>query len=150
MSLFDGPAPEIAEFPDADAEIKAVAGWLAGLADEGFTEREVALLVRSEDELPRAKAVRDTFRSLSGLNEGPEVRVMHDSKGSEYRAVAVMACDEDVIPKEDRLLEARDEAMIEEIMATERHLLYVATTRARERLWVSGAGRVSEFLEDLV
>ena len=75
---------------------------------------------------------------------------MHDSKGAEYRAVAVMACDEDVIPKEDRLLEARDEAMIEEIMATERHLLYVATTRARERLWVSGAGRVSEFLEDLV
>lgn len=150
VSLFDGPAPEIAEFPDADAEIKAVAGWLAGLADEGFTEREVALLVRSEDELPRAKAVRDTFRSPSGLNEGPEVRVMHDAKGSEYRAVAVMACDEDVIPKEDRLLEARDEAMIEEIMATERHLLYVATTRARERLWVSGAGRVSEFLEDLV
>ncbi|OWU68533.1 DNA helicase [Roseovarius sp. 22II1-1F6A] len=150
VSLFDGPTPEIAEFPDVDAEIKALAGWLAGLAEEDFTEREVALLVRSEDELPRAKAARDTFRSLTGGDERPEIRVMHDAKGAEYRAVAVMACDEDVIPKEDRLLEARDEAMIEEIMATERHLLYVATTRARERLWVSGAGRVSEFLEDLL
>jgi ATP-dependent exoDNAse (exonuclease V) beta subunit len=47
-------------------------------------------------------------------------------------------------------LEARDEGMIDEIMATERHLLYVAATRARERLWVSGAGTVSEFLEDLL
>jgi ATP-dependent exoDNAse (exonuclease V) beta subunit len=50
----------------------------------------------------------------------------------------------------DRLLEARDEGMIDEIMATERHLLYGAATRARERLWVSGVGTVSECLEDLL
>ena len=150
VSLFDGPSPEIVEFPDADAESKAVAAWLAGLAAERIVGSEVALLVRSEDELPRANAVRDVFRLLTGSGAEPEIRVMHDAKGAEYRAVAVMACDEDVIPKEERLLEARDEAMIEEIMATERHLLYVAATRAREHLWVSGAGRISEFLEDLV
>ena len=150
VSLFDGPSPEISEFKDADIEVKAVATWLAGLIGEGFSGSEVALLVRSEDELPRANAVRKEFRSLAGNGTDPEIRVMHDAKGSEYRAVAVMACDEDIIPKEERLLEARDEAMIEEIMATERHLLYVAATRARERLWVSGACRISEFLEDLV
>ena len=150
VSLFDGPPPEVAEFPDAVEETKAVAAWLAGLAAEGIAASEVALLVRSEDEIPRASAVRDAFQSLTGSCNEPEIRVMHDAKGAEYRAVAVMACDEDIIPKEERLLEARDEAMIEEIMATERHLLYVAATRARERLWISGAGRVSEFLEDLV
>ncbi|MCR8726467.1 3'-5' exonuclease [Frigidibacter sp. ROC022] len=150
VSLFDGPPPEITEFPDADAEIKAVAAWLADLAAIDVTGSEVALLVRSEDEIPRAKAAKELFLTLTSREVEPEVRVMHDAKGAEYRAVAVMACDEDVIPKEDRLLEARDEAMIEEIMATERHLLYVAATRARERLWVSGAGRVSEFLEDLI
>lgn len=150
VSLFEGPPPEIAEFPDAVEETKAVAAWLAGLAAEGIDASKVALLVRSDDEIPRATAVRDVFQSLTGSGAEPEIRVMHDAKGAEYRAVAVMACDEDIIPKEERLLEARDEAMIEEIMATERHLLYVAATRSRERLWVSGAGRVSEFLEDLV
>jgi ATP-dependent exoDNAse (exonuclease V) beta subunit len=40
--------------------------------------------------------------------------------------------------------------MIDEIMTTELHLLYVAATRARERLWISGAGGISEFLEDLL
>lgn len=64
--------------------------------------------------------------------------------------MAVLARDKDVIPSAERLLKARDEGMIDEIMATERHLLYVAATRARERLWVSGAGTVSEFLEDLL
>lgn len=150
LSLFEGPSPKVSEFPDPDAEIKAVAEWLDGLAADGVAGEEVALLVRSEDERRRANAVINALRSLSGNDFEPDIRVMQEAKGAEYRAVAVMACDEDVIPNEGRLLNARDEPMIEEIMATERHLLYVAATRAREYLWVSGAGRVSEFLEDLV
>lgn len=35
-------------------------------------------------------------------------------------------------------------------MTTERHLLYVAATRARDFLWMSGIAPVSEFLADLV
>ncbi|ESZ11927.1 hypothetical protein [Mesorhizobium sp. L48C026A00] len=34
-----------------------------------------------------------------------------------------------------RLIEASDERALKEIYDTERHLLYVAATRARERLW---------------
>ena len=75
---------------------------------------------------------------------------MHDAKGREFRAVAVMACDADVLPSESRLLEAIDERALKEIYDTERHLLYVAATRARERLWISASGTASEFLEDLI
>ena len=35
------------------------------------------------------------------------------------------------------------------VHATERHLLYVAVTRARDRVLVSSAGHGSEFLDDL-
>ncbi len=38
---------------------------------------------------------------------------------------------------------------LEEIYATERHLLYVACTRAREQLLVTGVYPASEFLADL-
>lgn len=150
VSLFDGPIPEVAEFSNADEEAKAVGDWLSRMFVEGIAGKEVAVLVRSENEIARAEKARHVFNTLHYGAADPDIRLMHDAKGAEYRAVAVMACDEDVLPQEERLLEARDEAMIEEIMATERHLLYVAATRARERLWVSGAGRVSEFLEDLV
>ena len=37
----------------------------------------------------------------------------------------------------------------EEVYNTERHVLYVACTRARDQIMVSGVDPVSEFLEDL-
>jgi len=54
------------------------------------------------------------------------------------------------VPLENRLLTANDEAQLDEIMNTERHLLYVAASRARDHLWMSGVTPVSEFLEDLL
>jgi superfamily I DNA/RNA helicase len=75
---------------------------------------------------------------------------MHDAKGREFRAVAVVACDASVLPSEERLLSAVDERALEEIYDTERHLLYVAATRARDFLWISGCEPLSEFVEDLV
>ena len=38
---------------------------------------------------------------------------------------------------------------LEEVYETERRLLYVACTRARDHLLVSGVNPVSEFLDDL-
>lgn len=42
-----------------------------------------------------------------------------------------------------------DEAELEEVYTTERHLLYVACTRARDHLLVTGVDPASEFLDDL-
>ena len=75
---------------------------------------------------------------------------MHSAKGQEFRAVAVMACDADVLPSENRLMSASDERAHKEIYDTERHLLYVAATRARDRLWLSAREPASEFLEDIL
>nr|WP_244888472.1 3'-5' exonuclease [Roseovarius tolerans] len=74
---------------------------------------------------------------------------MHEAKGAEYRAVAVLALDQDIVPLEERLMSANNEARLDEIMNTERHLLYVAASRARDHLWMSGVKPVSEFLEDV-
>lgn len=42
------------------------------------------------------------------------------------------------------------EANLEEVCNTERHRLYVACTRVRARLFVSGVEPVSEFFDDLI
>ena len=156
VSLFEGPAPEIRMFDTPEEEETAAAEWLQSHFTEGIRAQETALLVRSKDEMQRAEAVAarldrgTTALASADADDALHIGRMHDAKGAEFRAVMILACDEDVIPQESRLLEARDESMIEEIMATERHLLYVAATRARERLWISGAGGLSEFLEDLL
>lgn len=74
---------------------------------------------------------------------------MHLAKGLEFRAVVVMACDYEVIPSQDRIETVADEADLEEVYNTERHLLYVACTRARDYLFATSGDSPSEFLDDL-
>ena len=61
-----------------------------------------------------------------------------------------MACDDEVIPQQERIESVTDEDSLEEVYTTERHLLYVACTRARDHLLISGVDPASEFLDDLV
>ncbi len=77
------------------------------------------------------------------------IGTMHLAKGLEFRAVAVMACDDEVVPLQQRIDEVADEADLKEVYDGERHLLYVACTRARDRLLVSSTKPASEFLGDL-
>lgn len=144
-SVFYGPAPTMLTFETVDEESQALGVWLKKLVHEGVRPETISILVRSDAEMVRAKSAR----GISG-HEGILINMMHDAKGREFRAVAVMACDADVIPNEKRLLGATDERDLREIFDTERHLLYVAATRAREHLWLSAVDPASEFLEDLL
>jgi len=59
------------------------------------------------------------------------IGTMHLAKGLEFRAVVVMACDDEIIPLQERIETVGDDADLQEVYDTERHLLYVACTRAR-------------------
>jgi superfamily I DNA/RNA helicase len=74
---------------------------------------------------------------------------MHLAKGLEFRVVVVMACDDVVIPLQERIEAIADDSDLDEVYNTERHLLYVACTRARDHLLVTGVKPASEFLDDL-
>ncbi|NGZ59755.1 MAG: hypothetical protein CV081_04540 [Nitrospira sp. LK265] len=77
------------------------------------------------------------------------ISTMHLSKGLEFRAVVVMACDDEIIPLQERIETVGDGADLQEVYDTERHLLYVACTRARDYLLVTSVAPSSEFLDDL-
>ena len=77
------------------------------------------------------------------------IGTMHLAKGLEFRSVAVIACDDDVVPLQERIEAVADDADLEDVYNTERHLLYVACTRARDYLLVTGIEPGSEFLDDL-
>lgn len=158
ISVFEGPEPIVRSFEDADQEIGAVSEWLSDRRSEGIGAHEIGVIVRSVDQFDRAiQAIENAGQShheLSGMKAPIQGNVglatMHLAKGLEFRAVVVMACDDGVVPFEDRIQTANDEVALEEVFATERHLLYVACTRARDHLLVSGVKPVSEFLEDIV
>jgi superfamily I DNA/RNA helicase len=76
------------------------------------------------------------------------ISTMHLAKGLEFRAVIVMACDDEIIPLQQRIETVGDDADLKEVYDTERYLLYVACTRARDHLMVTGVSPESEFLDD--
>jgi superfamily I DNA/RNA helicase len=53
------------------------------------------------------------------------------------------------VPLQARIETVADDADLEEVYNTERHLLYVACTRARDHLLVTSVDPPSEFLDDL-
>jgi superfamily I DNA/RNA helicase/plasmid maintenance system killer protein len=157
ISVFNGPEPEVRVLESDKDETAFVGGWLIALVKDGFAANEIAVFVRSEAELERArKAVQKAKLSAVELGQRSDgavpavaIGTMHDAKGLEFRAVAVIACDDEVLPLQARIEAVADAADLEDAYDTERHLLYVACTRARDRLLVTGVEPASEFLEDL-
>jgi hypothetical protein len=148
ISVFDGPSPRIVLAENEEKETSLVSAFLRDRLEEGMKTEELGVLVRTPAQLPRAKkAVGAASRGPSGV-QAIAIITMHEAKGLEFRAVAVMACDEDVLPDPERLESVGDEADLEAAYETERHLLYVACTRARDQLMVSAVTPGSEFLED--
>ena len=157
VSIFNGPDPEIVKYPSADDEVKAIGRAIYDAIDDGIPPEEIGVFVRSEAELSRArKAVKEADQTPLELSDRVEDRTgkiaigtMHLAKGLEFRQVIVMACDDEVLPDQDRIDTVADEVELDEIYETERQLFYVACTRAREKLLVSGIEPASEFFADL-
>ena len=157
VSVFNGPVPAVRTFASEDEENDAVAAWLADRSREGVMPHEFGVFVRSDAELDRARAaVAKTKLPFKMLDEHVEttsgqisIGTMHLAKGLEFRAVVAMACDDEIIPLQSRIETVVDDSDLEEIYNTERHLLYVACTRARDHLLVTSVEPASEFLDDL-
>jgi superfamily I DNA/RNA helicase len=105
VSIFNGPPPDIRVSESPEDEIDAVAQWLSNLiTKEGIKPHEIGIFVRSATELNRARqAVEKAGLVYKMLDEHVEtthgytsIGTMHLAKGLEFRAVAVMACDDEV------------------------------------------------------
>lgn len=157
QSVFEGPSPEIQVFDSVDDECAGVAAFLEQAVASGASPHEIGVFVRSKDQLARARkaiaAAHLECRQLSGnVEDYPDcvaIGTMHFAKGLEFKAVAVIACDDEVLPLQSRIDGAVDEEEMKEVFDTERHLFYVACTRARDRMLVSGVRPVSDFFGDL-
>ena len=157
VSVFNGPVPDIRVLSSQEEEIGQVGLWVSERAKDGVAPHEIGVLARSAAELDRARsAVQRSGLPFRILDENVEttsgyvsISTMHLAKGLEFRAVVVMACDDEVIPSQQRIETVADDADLEDVYNTERHLLYVACTRARDCLLVTSVAPASEFLDDL-
>ncbi|WP_245572861.1 3'-5' exonuclease [Lichenihabitans psoromatis] len=144
VSVFHGPAPEIRIVASAAEEAAAVGAVVEAWLAEGVAAHEIGIFVRTTELVSRARSALKGLKGTEAITTVP----MHLAKGLEFRAVIVMACDQGILPLDERIADAADEAELDEIYETERRLLYVACTRAREHLLLTGVLPASEYLND--
>jgi len=157
VSVFNGPLPEVKVFGSQEEEISFVGIRISQHLGEGMAPHEIGVFVRSAREMQRAMAAVQAAdvpyllldESVETLSTKVSISTMHLAKGLEFKAVIVMACDDEVIPSQERIENITDNADLEDVYNTERHLLYVACTRARDQLLVTSVAPASEFLEDI-
>jgi mRNA-degrading endonuclease RelE of RelBE toxin-antitoxin system len=154
-SVLSGPPPEIQGYRTPAAEQEALAAWLRAQRDAGMALHEIGIFARtskliSERVTPALRAADLPSQDIKS-DRVPEagriaVGTMHGAKGLEFRAVAIVGCDRNQVPLRSVASRIRDGADREEFVEQERHLLYVACTRARERLRVTWSGEGCEWL----
>jgi superfamily I DNA/RNA helicase len=158
ISIFNGPPPDILKTKDQNEEIRLIGDWIKKHnVSNGVLPHEFGVFVRSKLQLERAeKAVIHSGLKYKILDDQVNtssdfvsISTMHLAKGLEFKAVAVLACDDEVLPLQERIELITDDSDLQEVYDTERHLLYVACTRARDYLIISGVEPISEFLDDL-
>lgn len=156
-STFNGPHPTITISATPEDEVKVAREWLDSRCKEGVVPGEIGLFVRSAAQFPRARAVLEEAgipyvildERLATNSAKASLCTMHLAKGLEFRTVVVLACDQDVVPLKERIEALGDQSDLNEVYTSERNLLYVACTRARDHLLLTGVNPGSEFLEDL-
>ncbi len=157
VSVFNGPPPTICSLKSEGEEIKTVGDWIKERAKAGVLPHEFGVFVRSAAQLDRGRAAaKEAGMAFKVLDEHVEttsghmsISTMHLAKGLEFRAAVLMACDDEIIPLQERIETVGDDADLRDVYDTERHLLYVSCTRARDHLLVTSVEPTSEFIDDM-
>ena len=156
-SRFQGPEPRLLALADTEAEFQAVGRWITERLAEGVSPAEIAVFTRHDPATTATRLQALTGHAAAVVGATDEiadpskisVSTMHRAKGLEFRAVAALGLTDRALPSAQRLADLTDPGDQEDFIAQERHLLYVAATRAREWLLLTYAGEGSRFLAGL-
>ena len=106
-----------------------------------------AALVREAREALKADGIATVSLSGRGNTKAVRAGTMHAMKGLEFQAVAVIGVEQGLVPAPAAVTPETEDAVAHaQDLQRERCVLFVACTRARDHLYVSGTGEPSMFL----
>ncbi len=156
QSLTHGSAPEVLATANANEEFDTILTKIKGLVDGGVSAKNICVTARTHKLLDdyishftsngiRCYEIKGNKADDRGL-EGIRVATMHRVKGLEFQYVFIVAANNRIIPLASAI-DHSDAVSEQETMTAEKCLLYVAMTRAQKGAFISGYGKMSEFLK---
>jgi superfamily I DNA/RNA helicase/mRNA-degrading endonuclease RelE of RelBE toxin-antitoxin system len=154
ISLLTGDEPVCVNFRDPEEEQKFICQCIKELIKQGFQPNEIVLLARTNKLVAKYRKIlaeqgipNQELTTTSHLqNKGVNCGTMHRSKGLEFRVVFLAGVTAKWVPMEFQLKKLDPEGQ-KEYLKQERSLLYVASSRAREKLFITSYGEPSKLLK---
>ncbi|MFI7125725.1 UvrD-helicase domain-containing protein [Nonomuraea sp. NPDC050153] len=150
-----GAKPELCGASTKNGELSHLVETIRSWLDAGVQPEEIGIATRSEtlgqsavEVLTRA-GINASYlsRDRDGVDGHIRVTTMHRMKGLEFRCVAVIGVGANQLPAANAVTPLGEDATTHwNDLQRERCLLFVASTRARERLHISWHGEPSPFL----
>ena len=154
-SLYNGPKPEIKNFPEFNDELKYIHEYIENIKRVD-TESKICIVLRtqklvdtyydyfSSKDFQTLKISRNSKDDLSNTNV--RIATMHRVKGLDFDHVIIASMNKGIVPHETG--EISDEELInKEYLQKEKSLVFVAATRAKKSLLVTSYGLKSVFLK---
>lgn len=154
-SLTHGQIPTVSSFKDIGQEINYVISEIDKLLETGAALSDICVVSRTHrlldiytNEFTKAgircyeiKNTNTDNRTLDGLR----LATMHRVKGLEFKYVFLVSAIEDIIPLKSAINHT-DFVTEQDTVTSEKCLMYVALTRAQKQAYITGYGKMTEFL----
>lgn len=142
-SQLHGRRPVVYGFSDRETELGAlvmqVSSWLA----DGVEGHAIGIAARTNAAADEVRSALDR----AGITKAVRVETMHGMKGLEFSCSAVVGIDDGAVPLRAAVTPVDDDpATHAQDTQRERCLLFVASTRARDALYISHVGEPSAFI----
>lgn len=156
ISLMTGPDPEVRCFDTVAKERAGLEELFRDLIASGIEKRQIACFGRTESYLaktlvPVLEKLNIDWQDLSSQVMEAENRVsigtMHRAKGLEFPVVILVGCTDSIVPLKIAVDSATDDSERLEVLDREAHLLYVACSRARDRLILTSGGKLTPLID---
>ncbi len=156
-SYDSGTAPTYKGFQSPEAETAWVCEEVTRLlSQENYEGKSIGIFARTNEDVRRFESalkktgVKTGTLSDKQICDGVQLGTLHKAKGFEFRAVFICAASSAMIPNEEALKGCETPEERCDTEKREKQLLYVAMTRARDRLYVTWTGEPSPFLEPVL
>ena len=155
VSLMHGPQPEYNVYPSPQEEQNAGWKFIKECHEGGISYKDIAIAN------PRRDGLRDFQSSLhisgmpyknlensdSGDIDGIVLSTMHNMKGLEFKVVIITGINHNSFPSKPYNWNGMDKREQTNHMMNQRSLMYVAITRAMQKVLITGVGEKSELLK---
>ena len=160
VSLMHGEYPTYQLFDNLQKELDAIVAFIEDCLLKGVSLSEIAVTAKDKDALKQVQSVLHNKNIHYRINRGKEwvgdldgVRLctFHSIKGLEFKVVILTNVNDRTMPvnPESYLLARMDRLAQKNYLLTLRSLLYVAITRAQQKVLITGVGKKTEILQGL-